>query len=148
MIIDKNLLWERQQFYLNKNRKQKTIERNVSSFNDFLSFTKWKLGWNIKVEDITIKIIEEYKTALWNKKTPKQTICWIFKKYNEWLHRNKKVTCHVLRHSFATNLLRKGIDIRQIQVMLWHSDITTTQRYTHVVDEQLKNTHKSIFGSF
>lgn len=70
----------------------------------------------------------------------------IVKKYAIKAGITRKVTPHIIRHSFATDLLEGGADLRSVQALLGHANIATTQVYTHVTDKHLREVHKAFHG--
>ena len=88
-------------------------------------------------QDSSPKSENGFKKAL-----TRRSIERIVKRYATIAGISKKVTPHVIRHVFATDLLSNGADIRSVQAMLGHANIGTTQIYTHVTDKALKEIHK------
>ena len=112
----------------------------------------------IPIGEVSQNVIREYlKTSrpilLNNKQSPylfitrsgkpitRQGFWKIIKKYSLAAGIKKNITPHTLRHSFASHLLERGADLRSVQMMLGHVDISTTQIYTHVTTERLKKIH-------
>ncbi len=105
------------------NKKQLTINNENSDANKPVAKTK--------------KLEADYEPRL----TPR-SIQRIMKHYAIKSGISKKVTPHVMRHMFATDLLGNGADLRSVQMLLGHANIMTTQIYTHVTDKALKDAHK------
>ena len=114
---------------------------------------------NIPLGAISIKALKEYieearpilikdenEPSLFvninGKRLTRQGFWKIVKYYKEQAHITKDITPHVLRHSFATHLLQNGADLKAIQTMLGHSDISSTQVYMQFQDENLKNVYR------
>lgn len=73
------------------------------------------------------------------KQLDRELVFMLVKKYAAKAGIQKNISPHTLRHSFATHLLTNGADLRTIQIFLGHSDLSTTERYTHVTDDKTRN---------
>jgi len=87
-------------------------------------------------------VSENAKIKKENSRLTSRSVERIVKHYAVKAGITKKVTPHIIRHSFATDLLQNGADLRSVQMMLGHSNISTTQIYTHMTDKHLRETHK------
>ena len=117
--------------------KQRNIPLGAISINALKEYIKKARPYLIKSEDEKSLFVN-----INGKRLTRQGFWKIVKFYKEQAHIEKEITPHVLRHSFATHLLQNGADLKAIQVMLGHSDISSTQVYMQFQDEGLKNIYK------
>ena len=117
--------------------KQRTIPLGTMSLNALKEYVDDARDVLIKNDDEKALFVNVNGGRL-----TRQGFWKIIKYYKEQEHITKDITPHVLRHSFATHLLQNGADLKAIQTMLGHSDISSTQVYMQFQDEGLKNIYK------
>lgn len=146
-------------------RVSELISLNVSDLHLTMGFVRC-IGKGdqeriVPLGDVAIEAIDRYLSdarseLIYRKKDPGKLFlnqhgrpltrqgCWkIIKTIAKRANIHKRITPHMLRHSFATHLLENGADLRAVQEMLGHADISTTQIYTHVTRTRLKDIYKS-----
>lgn len=122
---------------IGKGNKERVIplgKKAIAGIERYLKLSRPKLLKNKESEYLFI--------SRFGKKISRQSFWKIIKKYAKAARIKKAIKPHTLRHSFATHLLEHGADLRSVQEMLGHSDISTTQIYTHVNKDRLKSIHK------
>ena len=123
---------------LGKGSKQRIIPIGSSAI-------KWVTEYLVKVRPLFQKKMKSENIVFISNrgtKLSRMTIWKIVKKYTEQAEIQKDVHPHTFRHSFATHLLEGGADLRAVQEMLGHADISTTQIYTHIDRDYIKQVHK------
>ncbi len=141
---------------IGKGNKERIIpigKKAITSIKRYLEISRPKLlnpVRNTKVLRETDKISNGVKKReseflflnRFGKKLSRQSLWKIIKKYARQARIKKPISPHILRHSFATHLLERGADLRSVQEMLGHSNISTTQIYTHINKDRLKTIHR------
>ena len=121
---------------IGKGDKERVIplgKKAIASINRYLETTRPKF---LKGKESEFLFVSRF-----GKKISRQSFWKILKKYAKLARIKKPIKPHILRHSFATHLLEHGADLRSVQEMLGHSNISTTQIYTHINKDRLKNIH-------
>ena len=122
---------------IGKGSKERVIplgRKAIVSLKRYLDITRPKL---LKRKESEFLFLNRF-----GKKISRQSLWKIIKKYARQARIKKPIRPHILRHSFATHLLERGADLRSVQEMLGHANISTTQIYTHINKERLKTIHR------
>lgn len=120
-----------------KGNKERVIplgKKAISSITRYMEVSRPKL---LRKEESDFLFLNRF-----GKKISRQSLWKLIKRYAKLAKIKKPIKPHLLRHSFATHLLERGADLRSVQEMLGHSNISTTQIYTHINKDRLKSIHK------
>ncbi|MCX8084044.1 MAG: tyrosine recombinase [Calditerrivibrio sp.] len=117
-----------------KGSKQRFLPIYESLQEELKCYLEVRLQYFVKNSDNGYLFLNKNGTKL------TRVFCWmLIKKYCQKAGISKDISPHTLRHSFATHLLTNGADLRTIQLLLGHSDISTTEIYTHITDNKARN---------
>ena len=122
---------------IGKGNKERIIplgKKAIQSIKRYLQFSRMNF---LKQKTSDFIFLSRLGTGL-----SRQSVWKLIKRYAQEAKIKKSIKVHTLRHSFATHLLERGADLRSVQEMLGHSNISTTQIYTHINKERLKTVHK------
>lgn len=132
-----------------KDRRAYFTENTQKLLCEYIELRKQPIErtWKIGGDSFEFALIGHNQETFWNK-IGKQAICEAFKKLNDFLGRSKHITCHTLRHSFATKLVNSGVNLTSIQNLMGHSKLSTTAIYIHENWSNLKNIQDDTFKNF
>ena len=122
---------------IGKGNKERVIPVGKKAINSIKRYLKESRPQQLKNKESDSLFLNRF-----GKKISRQSLWKIIKRYAKEARIKKPIRPHILRHSFATHLLERGADLRSVQEMLGHADISTTQIYTHISKERLKAIHR------
>jgi integrase/recombinase XerD len=122
---------------IGKGNKERVIPLGKKAINAIQRYLKISRPYFLKKKESEFLFLNRF-----GKKISRQSLWKIIKRYAKEARIKKPIKPHMLRHSFATHLLERGADLRSVQEMLGHSNISTTQIYTHINKDRLKTVHR------
>ncbi len=122
---------------IGKGNKERVIPLGKKAIHSIQRYLKISRPHLLKKKESEFLFLNRF-----GKKISRQSLWKIIKRYAKEARIKKPIKPHTLRHSFATHLLERGADLRSVQEMLGHSDISTTQIYTHINKDRLKTIHR------
>jgi integrase/recombinase XerD len=122
---------------MGKGNKERVIPLGKKAVVSLKRYLEVSRPWLLKNRESESLFLNRF-----GKKISRQSLWRIVRRYARQSRIKKPIKPHILRHSFATHMLERGADLRSVQEMLGHTDISTTQIYTHINKDRLKSIHK------